>query len=215
MISSVGEFNSGFNSGIQLVLFDIGGVLINWHDSWLYRKVAQKYRVREDQLTRECKKEISRLHCGQVQESEFWKIIGKKINSEELAKINGSLIYEIFKEESKPKQEVLSLAKNIKNEGISIGVLSNLDINTNSVLDELQILEDFEFQFMSYEIGFAKPDKRIYEHVIRKTPFKKNELIVIDDKTSNIEAAKSVGIRSILYSNVERLQKDLQEIGIL
>jgi len=36
LISFVRGCNSDIESGLQLVLFDIGGVLINWHDSWLY-----------------------------------------------------------------------------------------------------------------------------------------------------------------------------------
>ena len=94
---------------IRLVLFDIGGVIINWQDSWLYHKVAQGYGLNEKKLSKECDNEISRLHSGEIQEPEFWKIIGKRINSKALMSINRSFFYEIFKEEIKLNNEVLSL----------------------------------------------------------------------------------------------------------
>ena len=98
--------------------------------------------------------------------------------------------------------------------GLRIGVLSNLEKSTNSVLKELGILEDFEFQFLSHKIGFAKPDKRIFQYVIRNIPFKINEFIFIDDKSTNVAAARSLGINAIQYSNFKKLQKDLSAIGV-
>ena len=65
-------------------------------------------------------------------------------------------------------------------------------------------MENFEFQFLSHKIGFAKPNKRIFEYVIRKIPFKKNEIIFIDDKPQNVEVAKSLGINAIQFSNVKQ-----------
>jgi len=200
---------------ISLVLFDIGGVIINWQDSWLYHHVAQKFGIDETKLSKECENEISRLHSGEIQEPEFWKTIGKRINSEELMTINRSFFYEIFKEEIRLNHEVLSLAKKIKKRGLKIGVLSNLEKSTNSVLNELGIMDDFEFQFLSHKIGFAKPNKRIFEYVIRKIPFKKNEIIFIDDKPSNVKVATTLGINAIQYSNVKKLHNDLCKIGVL
>jgi len=200
---------------IRLVLFDIGGVVIEWQDSWMYYQVAQKFGIDENKLSKECENEIPRLHSGEIQESEFWKTIGKRINSKALMSINRSFFYEIFKEEIKLNHEVLSLVKKIKKKGLKVGVLSNLEKSTNSVLNELGIMENFEFQFLSHKIGFAKPNKRIFEYVIRKIPFKKNEIIFIDDKPQNVEVAKSLGINTIQFSNVKQLQNDLCAINVL
>jgi len=199
----------------HLVLFDIGGVIIKWQDSWLYHKVAQGYGLNEKKLSKECENEIPRLHSGEIQEPEFWKTIGKRIDSEELKSTNRSFFYEIFKKEIKLNNEVLSLVKKIKKKGLKVGVLSNLEKSTNLVLNELGIMEDFEFQFLSHKIGFAKPNKRIFEYVIRKIPFKKNEIIFIDDKSSNVEAAKTLGINAIQFTNVKKLQNDLCQIDVL
>jgi len=76
-------------------------------------------------------------------------------------------------------------------------------------------LEDFEFQFLSHKIGFAKPNKRIFEYVLKKIPFKKNEIIFIDDKPANVTMATSLGINTIQYSNVKKLQNDLSQIDVL
>jgi len=202
------------NSKIRLVLFDVGGVLIKWDDSLLYHKVAQKFGIDYVKLSKECEIEISRLHTGEISEEQFWKIIGNKVSSHQLMNVGRSLFYDIYKEEIGSNHEVLSLAKEIKKHGIKIGVLSNLESITTSVLNELKILNDFEIQFLSHKIGFAKPDKRIFQYVIRNIPFKINEFVFIDDKSTNVAAARSLGINAIQYSNFKKLQKDLNAIGV-
>ena len=68
---------------------------------------------------------------------------------------------------------------------------------------------------MSYQIGFSKPDPRIYEHVIEKLSFEPNQTIFIDDKKSNIDAAKRSGINAIRFTDFLLLKNSLSSFDLL
>ena len=199
----------------NLVLFDLGGVLIDWHDSLFYHEVSKRLGIPEDILAKECENEISKLHAGKIQELEFWNVVGQKINVKQLIENDKSYFREIFQEKAKINQSLLSTVEKIRNKGTQVGLLSNLENVTHSILSEWQILDGFEYQFFSHKIGFAKPDRRIFEYVIKNVPLKKEQLFFIDDKLANIETARSVGIQGIQYFTTKKLLDDLQKFEIL
>jgi putative hydrolase of the HAD superfamily len=202
-------------SKFQLVLFDIGGVLVSWRDAWLYHIVSEKFGVQEKILTGECEKEIVNLHTGKISENEFWRKIGKKVNSLELQKVKKSLIYDAFKDKAKLNNSILEMIKKIQESKIKVGVLSNLEKTTYAILEEFALLDSFEFQFYSHKTGFAKPDRKIFKYVLGNVPFKSSEIFFIDDKISNVQASNSIGIKSIKYTNTKKLKQDLKHHKIL
>ncbi|MBM3896630.1 MAG: HAD-IA family hydrolase [Thaumarchaeota archaeon] len=202
-------------SQFQLVLFDIGGVLVNWHDTWLYHVVSENFGIQETPLTNECEKEIVNLHTGKISENKFWRKIGKKVNSLELQKIKKSLIYDIFKDKAKLNNAILKMVKKIQRNKIKVGVLSNLEKTTHTILEEFGLLDSFEFQFYSHKIGFAKPDKKIFRYVLDNVPFESYTIFFIDDKILNVHVANSIGIKSIKYTNAKKLELDLKRHKIL
>jgi glucose-1-phosphatase len=59
----------------------------------------------------------------------------------------------------------------------------------------------FEKCFFSFQIKFAKPDFKAFDHVINDTGIDKNTTLFIDDSQINIEAAKQFGLQAFLFSN--------------
>jgi putative hydrolase of the HAD superfamily len=202
-------------SKFQLVLFDIGEVIVKWRDTWLYHVVSEKFSIPEKTLTIECEKEIVNLHTGKIHENEFWRKIGKKTNSLELQKVRKSLIYDIFKEKAKLNIPILKIVQSIQESKIKVGVLSNLEKTTHTILEEFGLLDRFEFQFYSHKIGFAKPDKRLFKYVLDNVPFSSSEIFFIDDKISNVRIANSIGIKSVQHENAKKLRQDLKNYKIL
>ena len=181
----------------------------------MYHVVSEQFDIQENILTRECEKEIVNLHTGKILENEFWRKIGKKVDSPELQKVKKSLIYDTFKQKAKVNYSILKMVKIIQENEIKVGVLSNLEKTTYAVLEEFGLLDRFEFQFYSHKIGFAKPDKRLFKYVLDNVPFNLSEIFFIDDKITNIQAANVVVIKSIKYENAKKLSQDLKSYKIL
>lgn len=65
--------------------------------------------------------------------------------------------------------------------------------------------------FTSYDLGLLKPDPLIYKVVLQKLGAKPQEVIFIDDKQKNVEAAKSLGILGIVF-NRNTLKEDILKL---
>ena len=51
--------------------------------------------------------------------------------------------------------------------------------------------------FLSFEYGLRKPDREFYEEIQKKLPFKKEDILLIDDKKTNVESAKEFGWNAV------------------
>lgn len=77
-----------------------------------------------------------------------------------------------------------------------IGILSNLCIMDKERIDKQLNLDEYDYVFLSYELGMRKPNKEIYKYVINHVPFEKENILFLDDAIKNIDAALDVGIKA-------------------
>ena len=195
-------------ANISCVLFDLGGVIVNWHDSWLIQEVCNEFQLQKEKLSEEYHKNLPDITTGRINEKEFWYNIGKELESSKLMNLNESLLDKIFRKRVSLNNSVISLSRNLSQKGVTVGILSNTERVTYSVVEDLFSLNHFKYKFLSYEIGHLKPDPEIYNHVIDNIPFPKEELFFIDDLKSNVESARSAGIDSVQYFDYDELVKE-------
>ena len=200
---------------ISCVLFDLGGVLLNWENSWLINEVSKRFQLSEQKLSEEFNKNADVLSSGRINEKEFWFRISNKLNSTELTNQKESIFAEIFRKFASSNESILSLSKNLVKKGITVGILSNTEPITYSIAEEVCSLEHFKFKFLSYKIGYTKPDVRIYQYVIDNIPYGKEKLFFIDDIKNNVESALSIGIDSVQFSNYENLINEFSKRDLL
>ena len=198
----------------KCVLFDIGGVLVDWHMSWITSEVSKRFDIKEDLIISAFDEHLPKLDSGKIEESNFWYNVATDTESDLLKNTQESLWDTYFRKNAIPNSDVQKLSVDLKNNGFTIGIISNIEKVTHGVVDDWDMLSHFEHKFMSYQIGFSKPDPRIYEHVIEKLPFSADELLFIDDKPSNVESAKNCGIESIHFTNFDNLKSSLNEFEV-
>lgn len=69
--------------------------------------------------------------------------------------------------------------------------------------------------YNSANIGIRKPHPGIYKYLLHKLKLKPGEIIFIDDKIKNINAAKALGIRGIQFTgNIRKLLLALKKLGV-
>jgi len=73
--------------------------------------------------------------------------------------------------------------------------------------------EIFEKAYYSYRLGLRKPDKEIFELVIKENNLKPAETIFIDDSPANIATANELGLRTILLNPPKTLMDVVFEIN--
>jgi len=161
-------------SEIRCVLFDIGGVLIDWHMSWIISEIANRFKIDEELIADSFSKHLSELDSGNIEEKEFWENIASDVDSVSLGKTTESLWNTYFRKHAKLNHDVINLAKNLRTDSYTMGIISNIEKITHKVVCDWDVLDIFEHSFMSYQIGFSKPDARIYQHAIEKLSFEPN-----------------------------------------
>jgi putative hydrolase of the HAD superfamily len=98
----------------------------------------------------------------------------------------------------------------LKLRGIRTAILSNMgDSVLENIEREFAWIHGFDALVWSFQLGFAKPDPAIYQHALDKLGTRPEETLFLDDKQVNIDAARALGIRGLLFTNVDQLRRDL------
>ena len=202
-------------ANISCVLFDLGGVIVNWHNSWLIQDVSDEFQLQKEKLSKEYYKNLPKIATGKINEKELWNIIGKELKSKKLMNLNESLLDRIFQKHCSLNNSTINLSKELSQKGITVGILSNTEPASYSAIEKLTSLDHFEYKFLSYNIGYLKPNQEIYRHVINNVPFLKEELFFIDDLKTNVESARVEGIDSVQYTDYNELLKECQIRNII
>ncbi len=200
-------------SGIKCVLFDIGGVLVDWHMSWITSEVSRRFGIDENLISDGFSKYLHDLDSGKIMEKEFWQKIAIDSDSLPLKENTESLWNTYFRKHAKLNHDVINLSKAIGGK-YTTGIISNIEEVTHNVVSDWRVLDDFKHKFMSYEIGFSKPDSRIYKHVIESLPFEAQKMLFIDDREENVKAAIDSGLQAIHFLDYENLKKSLSGFGM-
>lgn len=192
---------------IRAVIFDWGGVLIDDVIPFLTTYVAHHLGIcREDALV-----QIGCHHVdfakGVIDEDIFWENICKALDVE---KPNGSSLWkEALKAGCLEKHDVFLLIDWLKIQGYKIGLLSNCEFPAVEFFHECNYTQ-FDVCVFSCEEGICKPDRRIYEIVLKRLGVASHEAIFIDDKEENVLAAQKVGLFGIVFVNPGQTRQELE-----
>ncbi len=111
----------------------------------------------------------------------------------------------------------------------SLGILENIattqDVDLGMLNNEARELNDyrietfglrgyFDFFFSSCYVGLRKPHEQIFRMAIDVLQCEPGEVIFIDDRPGNVEAAAAVGIHAIRFQGSEQVARDLAALGI-
>ena len=97
-----------------------------------------------------------------------------------------------------------------------LALLSNSNVlHWPRVLDEMKLRSSFEHRFSSHLIGKIKPDAEAFEHVVATLGCQPAEVLFLDDNLLNVEAARSMGMRSQRVRGIQETRRALEEAGIL
>lgn len=107
-----------------------------------------------------------------------------------------------------PSERMILFAKNLRERGIKIFILSNNFKERAMYYNHYPwIHESVDKVYFSWQTGFVKPDKEAWKLVLSENNLKPEECIYFDDQQKNIDVSQSIGIQSFLFSTEEELEK--------
>lgn len=94
-----------------------------------------------------------------------------------------------------------------------IVLLTNLDTNAGDILTKRYGIPEFYDEIISAgETGYTKPNPKIFEEALRRLGAKPEDCIFVDDTVDNVEAARSLGMKGILYRNFVAFRAELETL---
>jgi 2-haloacid dehalogenase len=104
----------------------------------------------------------------------------------------------------------------IKQAGVPCYALSNMEReNWERRYETYDFLRWFDGYFISGLEGVIKPDPEYFELALERFKFEPQDVFFIDDRTENVDAARTLGIPSIVFRSPETLRAELVDRGLL
>jgi epoxide hydrolase-like predicted phosphatase len=188
---------------IKAVLFDFGGVLSESGKAGFVRGIlANLYGVNlEDLYSDKLQQEWRR---DQVDDAQVLAALNKHFGKH----ITPDMFYAKAQAATLRSAEVYGLADQLRHMGIKTGILSNIFSRTAESLRQQGFYDGFDPIVLSCEQGYAKPDEELYKIAIKKTGFKAEEIIFVDDQDKCRPPAEKLGMHFILATSARQIVDD-------
>jgi len=99
---------------------------------------------------------------------------------------------------------------------VPLGLLSNTNpLHFDFCMEHLPALRSIPTHFLSYRMHALKPDRAIFEGVVRQLNLPPSEVLYFDDLADNVDAASSIGMRGLLFAGLAKLDQDLGDFGLI
>lgn len=106
---------------------------------------------------------------------------------------------------------MLDWATRVKAAGFKTAILSNMGRELLAHMREnFEWLRGFHHLTWSCELNTVKPEPKIYRHTLKNLNVQPTEALFLDDKPENVEGARAIGMRALLFRNAAMLQRDLE-----
>jgi 2-haloacid dehalogenase len=199
---------------VAAVVFDLGGVLLDWNPRHLYRTLFADEAEMESFLAQICTPEWHDPHDRGVSTAESCAVLAAK--------------HPHFSEEiwawSKRSEEMIGgvdegsvdVLRAVRETGLPCYALTNMEAETYPLrLERFAFLGWFDGTVVSAREGMAKPDGAIFELLLDRFGLAPGTTLMIDDSKANLDAASRVGIQTILFRSSDQLGVELEEAGVL
>lgn len=199
---------------IDAVVFDIGGVLVDWDPRHLYRQLIADEGEMERFLQEICTLEWHKDHDRGMSTAESCELLAAQHPEHaDLIRAWAERTDDMIAGTIDGTIEILA---ELKAAGTRLYVLSNMEADTfPRRLESYEFLRWFDDHVVSGFEGIIKPDLALFRRLLRRFDLQSERTMFIDDSAINVEAAASLGLRAVLFESPEQLRKELQAAGLL
>jgi 2-haloacid dehalogenase len=199
----------------SIVVFDIGGVLIDWNPRYLYRKLfAEDTAAMEEFLNSVCTPDWNL----QQDAGRPWKEAVADLSARYPEKAELIAAYDLNWDEmvSGPIPGTADLLWELKRRGTPVYCITNFSVDKlNRARERFQELNAFDGIVISGEVQLLKPDAAIYRRLLDQHDLRAEDTLFIDDVEHNVEGARTVGMHAVRFLDADTLRNDLTSYGLL
>ena len=202
-------------AAINAIIFDLGGVLIDWNPRYVYRQIFKTEKEVEWFL-----ENITTLDWNENQDAGYplhkatEELIAKHPEWEPEIKAYYGRWLEMLGEAI---HETVEIFRQLKENGTyKLYALTNWSGETFPLARErFEFLKWFDGIVVSGEEKMRKPSPEFYQRLLDRFTINPPNALFIDDNLRNVKAAEAVGMQAIRFTSPAELRKALQELHVL
>lgn len=198
---------------IRTVVFDIGGVLIDWNPRHLFRKVFKTEEEMEWFLANVCTYEWNVQQDG----GKLFSVATAELQ-EKFPEYNDKIALYYGRWEEMLNGEIsgtVEIFRRLKSAGIPLYALSNWSHEAFPVAyNRYDFMKLFDGLVVSGYEKLLKPDHAIYRVLMKRYNVNPAESVYIDDNKPNADAAAELGFNAIHFTSPEQLRIELKALGL-
>lgn len=199
---------------VESVLFDLGGVLIDWNPRYLYRPYFPDPGRMEAFLTDVCAPEWNH-------EMDAGRSVDEAVAERQAQFPEHAALIALWRD-GWPKmlggaiEETVAILRDLRARATPIFALTNWSAETFPVArSRFGFLDWFAHIVVSGEVGLAKPDPAIFRLTAERTGIVPQRTLFIDDSDRNIASAAALGYQVHRFTSADALERDMVARGLL
>jgi 2-haloacid dehalogenase len=199
---------------VETVIFDLGGVLIDWNPRYLYRKLFKDdVEAMERFLVEVCTTEWNeKQDAGRSWEEAIDEAILRHPTQEKLIRAYRERWHEMI---PYALEKTVKILDELRATGVKMLALTNWSHDTFPIaLERFKFLSWFDGVIVSGTEGLKKPDPAIFALLISRYKLDPSRAVFIDDSEKNIAAAHAAGLLALQFIDSEKLRSDLINLGL-
>ena len=195
------------------VVFDLGGVLVDWDPRHLYRRLIQDEAEMEWFLAEVCTLEWHRHHDGGRPLAEgVAELVARYPEHRDLIEAWEHRFAEMFVGDLPDTVAVLA---DVVALGDPVYALTNWSADGwPAAMDRFDFLAWFDDIVVSGLAQVTKPDRAIYDLLVERNGLDRERTVFIDDWDRNVEGARAAGLQALQFTTAARLRADLRALGL-
>ena len=198
---------------VDAVVFDLGGVLLDWSPRYLYGQLFDDPDEMSDFFARICTSDWHRAHDLGADTTQSCERLA--LQHPRYADLIMAWAYrgeEMIRGQIDGTVEILA---ELRSAGLPCFALSNMEPDRYVVRrDRFPFMRWFDGAVISGIEGVAKPDPQIFEILLERHGLEPGRTAFIDDSPGNVAAARDLGIAALRFVSPEDLRRDLRGLGL-
>ena len=198
---------------IQLIIFDLGNVLIPLQSETLINALRRDCPRPQDELNAllHAGELVDPLERGQITLEQFFRSIKERLaltwDYEQFVPLWNSILVE--------NAIVGDLLTRLHGR-YQLAALTNIDVVHEAyVLDTWPAFRQIHHWVASCQVGLRKPQPEFYQLALERAGVPASAAVYLDDRAEFVDAAARLGIRSVQVTHPSRVPDHLRDVGIV
>jgi 2-haloacid dehalogenase len=200
---------------INSIIFDLGGVLIDWNPSYVFDKIFEDEEQKKHFFENICTSDWNeKQDAGRSLQEATEELVVRHPEWKDYIEAYYGRWEEMLGD---PIHGTVEIFKKLKeSDRYKIYALTNWSAELFPIaLERYDFLHWFDGRVVSGEEKMRKPFPEFYQLIVDRFQLTPQETLFIDDNLRNVKAAGEIGFHTIVFKTPEQLRADLSQLEIL